>query len=41
MNHRAADRGGRGLRRHDALGNAGPHLVLALAETRLDAVADE
>ena len=38
----AADRGGRGrLRRDDAFGDAGAHLGLALAEFRLDAVADE
>ena len=42
MHHCAADRRGRRrLRRHDAFGNAGAHLVPALAEARLDAVAHE
>ncbi len=42
MHQRAADRSGRGgLRRNDALGDAGAHQGLALAEPRLDAVADE
>src|SRR5512139_439222 len=42
MDHRAADRGGRGcLRGDDAFSNASTHLVPALAEARLDAVAHE